>query len=228
MEIKKKPIIFSDFDGTITERDVILSITEKFAPPEWVEIKDNILYKRIITLKDGVEKLFSLIESSKKNEIISFIKENIKLREGFADFLNFCEKEKIEFNVLSGGLDFHIEPVLENFKDKLKIFCNKANFDLEKIKIDYEYLPKNCSLCGDCGFCKIEAIEKYPKEKFTRILIGDSLTDLAASKIADIVFARGDLIKYLQEEQVSFIPFKNFYDVKDELIKAISLNHLKH
>ena len=177
MTESKTPIIFSDFDGTITERDVIISIMERFAPPEWIEIKNKILYERTITLKDGVEKLFSLIESSKKNEIVGFIKDKVKLREGFEDFLDFCEKEKIEFNVLSGGLDFHIEPVLGKFRNKLKIFCNKANFNSEKIKIDYEYLPKDCSLCGDCGFCKIEVIERFPKERFTRILIGDSLTD---------------------------------------------------
>ena len=220
---KKKVIVFSDFDGTITERDVIISIMERFAPPEWTEIKDKILYKRTMTLKDGVEKLFSLIESSKKNEIIDFIKEKIKLREGFADFLNFCEKEKFEFNVLSGGLDFHIEPVLGNFRNKLKIFCNKANFNSKNIKIDYEYLPKNCSLCGDCGFCKIEVIEKYSKEKFTRILIGDSLTDLAASKVVDMVFARGDLIKYLEQEKISFIPFSTFYEVKEQLVQKLSI-----
>ncbi len=219
----KTPIIFSDFDGTITEHDVILTIMEKFAPPEWKELKDKILYERTITLKDGVEKLFSLIETSKKNEIISFIKEKVRLREGFEDFLIFCEKENFEFYVLSGGLDFHIEPILERFKGRLKILCNKANFNSKNIKIDYEYLPKNCSLCGDCGFCKIEVIEKYPKEKFTRVLIGDSLTDLAASKVADIIFARGDLIKYLEQENISYIPFQTFYEVKEQLVQKLSI-----
>ncbi len=234
---KKKIIIFSDFDGTITEHDVILTIMEKFAPPGWIELKDKILYERTITLKDGVEKLFGLIESRKKNEIIDYIKEKVKLREGFIEFTDFCKKEKIEFNVLSGGLDFHIEPILENFRDKLKIFSNKANFNSKNIKIDYEYLPENCILCGDCGFCKIEVIEKYPKEKFIRILIGDSLTDLAASKVVDIVFARGDLIKYLEKERseirdqnseeksqiISYIPFNNFHEVKEQLVQKLQI-----
>ena len=153
MDKPKTPIIFSDFDGTITERDVIFIVMEKFAPPKWIQIKDKVLYERTITLKEGVEKLFNLVDSSKKNEIIKYVKEKVKLRQGFTEFLNFCKNEKFEFNVLSGGLDFHIEPVLEDFKDKLKIFCNKANFNSEKIKIDYKYLPKDCSLCGDCGFC---------------------------------------------------------------------------
>jgi len=223
MDKPKTPIIFSDFDGTITERDVIFIVMEKFAPPKWIQIKDKVLYERTITLKEGVEKLFNLVDSSKKNEIIKYVKEKVKLRQGFTEFLNFCKNEKFEFNVLSGGLDFHIEPVLEDFKDKLKIFCNKANFNSEKIKIDYKYLPKDCSLCGDCGFCKIEIIEHFPKNKFTRILIGDSLTDLGAAKIADMVFARGDLIKYLEQEKISYIPFLNFYEVKEQLVQKLSI-----
>ncbi|MBI3591242.1 MAG: MtnX-like HAD-IB family phosphatase [Candidatus Melainabacteria bacterium] len=217
----KKLAIFSDFDGTITERDVIVMIMERFAPPEWEEIKNKILYERVITLKDGVEKLFSLIDSSKQNEIIGFAKKEAKLRKGFVDFLDFCKKENIEFNVLSGGLDFFVEAVLENYKNKLKIFCNSGNFKSEKIKIDYKYLPKNCTLCGDCGCCKIEIIENYPKDKFTRVLIGDSLTDLAASKIADVVFARGDLIKYLNEEKINHIRFETFDDIKEQLTQAV-------
>lgn len=215
----RKLIIFSDFDGTITERDVIVMIMERFAPPEWVQIKDQILYERSITLKDGVEKLFSLVDSNKKKEIIDFVKKEAKLRNGFIEFLDFCKNEDIEFNVVSGGLDFFVEAVLENYKDKLKIFCNLGNFNVGKIKIDYKYLPKNCSLCGDCGCCKIEIIEKYPKEEFMRIVIGDSLTDLAASKVADVVFARGDLIKYLGEEKLSYISFQDFYEVKEKLIQ---------
>ena len=215
----KKPIIFSDFDGTITEHDVIVMIMEKFAPPEWVEIKEQILYKRTTTLKDGIEELFSLIDSNKKNEIVDFVKKEVKLREGFVDFLSFCESEKIEFNVLSGGLDFFIEPILKSYKDKLKIFCNLGDFNSRKIKIDYKYLPKNCILCGDCGCCKIEIIEQYPKEKFIRVLIGDSLTDLAPSKVSDIVFARADLVKYLEQETISYTPFENFYEVKEQLLQ---------
>ena len=217
MDISRKTVVFSDFDGTITERDVIVMIMEKFAPPVWEEIKDKILYERTITLKDGVEKLFSLIDSNKKNEIIEFAKKEAKIRAGFDEFLNFCIKEDINFYVISGGLDFFVDPVLEKYKDKIKIFCNLGNFKSEKIKIDYKYLPRNCILCGECGCCKIEIIENYPKEEYKRVLIGDSLTDLAASKIVDIVFARSDLIKYLKQEGTLYIQFDDFYEVKEKL-----------
>lgn len=220
---KLHTVIFSDFDGTITERDVIVMIMEKFASQEWILIKDKILYERTITLKDGVEKLFSLIESSKRTQITNFVKKEVKLRAGFVEFLDFCNTNEIEFNVLSGGLDFFVEPVLENYKDKLKIFCNLGNFDSKNIKINYKYLPKNCTLCGECGCCKIEIIENYPKDRFHRVVIGDSLTDLAPSKIADLVFARADLIKYLEQEKIPCLPFKDFFEVQKQLQQKLLL-----
>jgi 2-hydroxy-3-keto-5-methylthiopentenyl-1-phosphate phosphatase len=200
---------------------------DKFAPSEWISIKDKILYERTITLKDGIEMLFNLIESSKKEEIIEYIKKEVQLRDGFSDFIDYCKENNIEFNVLSGGLDFHIDPILKDFKSKIKIYCSNAKFDSEKIKIDYPYLPKNCTLCGDCGCCKIELIEKYPTDRFYRVVIGDSLTDFPPSKVSDIVFARGDLIKYLDEEnedkkeKIKYISFDTFYDIKNGLEKII-------
>ena len=217
----KKPIIFSDFDGTITERDVIVMIMEKFAPPEWVEIKDKILYERTITLKDGIETLFSLINSSKKNEIIEFAKKEAKIRAGFSEFLDFCETEKIDFNVISAGLDFFIEAVLRNHISRLKIFCNSGDFSSDRIKIKYKYLPKSCDLCGQCGCCKVEIIEKYPKDSFVKVVIGDGLADLAPAKVADTVFARGDLIKYLEQEKISYIAFNDFFEVEEKLAQKL-------
>lgn len=221
MTVQKKPIIFSDYDGTITNRDVIITIMEKFAPPEWINIKDKILYERTIPLKEGIEMLFSLINSNKKSEIEDYIKKTVTIRDGFSDFISFCKENKIEFNVLSGGLDFHILPVLKDFLSDIKIYCSNANFNSEKIKIDHPYLPKNCSLCGDCGCCKIEIIEKYSKEEIYSIVIGDSLTDLAPSRIADLVFARGDLKKYLDEEKIKYVSFESFFDIKQTLQNSL-------
>ncbi|MGB2992381.1 MAG: 2-hydroxy-3-keto-5-methylthiopentenyl-1-phosphate phosphatase, partial [Paenisporosarcina sp.] len=42
-----QPVIFCDFDGTITIKDNIMAIMKKFAPPEWEPIKDQILGQQI-------------------------------------------------------------------------------------------------------------------------------------------------------------------------------------
>jgi 2-hydroxy-3-keto-5-methylthiopentenyl-1-phosphate phosphatase len=92
--MSKQPIIFCDFDGTITESDNIIAIMKHFAPPEWEGIKDRVLSQRI-SIKDGVGKMFSLLPSEQREEIIQFVKENGILRAGFEDFVTFTQKEQI-------------------------------------------------------------------------------------------------------------------------------------
>ena len=65
-----KPIIFCDFDGTITDHDNIIAIMKKFAPPEWLPVKDGIL-AQTLSIQEGVAKMFSLLPVSAKDEIVS-------------------------------------------------------------------------------------------------------------------------------------------------------------
>lgn len=80
--MSKQPVIFCDFDGTITESDNIISIMKHFAPPEWEALKDGV-WNQTLSIKKGVGKMFSLLPSTLKDEIIQYVKEIGVLRAGF-------------------------------------------------------------------------------------------------------------------------------------------------
>ena len=90
-------------------------------------------------------------------------------------------------------------------------------------------MPVNCASCGGCGCCKVEVLEKYENNKYFKVFIGDGLADLAPSRVSDLVFARSDLIKFLDEENkirsensnsiINYIKFETFYDIKNYLEK---------
>ena len=50
--------VFCDFDGTITNNDNIMSIMEKFAPPEAEEVKNRILSQEL-SIQEGVFNYFN-------------------------------------------------------------------------------------------------------------------------------------------------------------------------
>ena len=50
--------VFCDFDGTITNNDNIMSIMEKFAPPEAEEVKNKILSQEL-SIQEGVFNYFN-------------------------------------------------------------------------------------------------------------------------------------------------------------------------
>jgi 2-hydroxy-3-keto-5-methylthiopentenyl-1-phosphate phosphatase len=49
------------------------------------------------------------------------------------------------------------------------------------------------------------------------VVIGDGLADLPGAKIADMVFATGNLVKLMEQENINSIYFNNFYEVKEQL-----------
>lgn len=214
--MSKKLVLFCDFDGTITEKDNIVAIVRKFAPPEWEELTERILSQKI-SVQEGVGKLFQLLPSSLRQEIIDFIVAEAAIRPGFAEFVRFCREEDIELLITSGGIDFFVEPILAPFDlSSVPIYCNGSDFSGERITIKW---PHSCDehCHNGCGMCKTTIIRRYDPADYYRVVIGDSITDLAGAKIADYVIARSFLAQKAEELQLSYRTFATFHDVIDTL-----------
>ncbi|AIM17493.1 MULTISPECIES: 2-hydroxy-3-keto-5-methylthiopentenyl-1-phosphate phosphatase [Neobacillus] len=220
-----KPVIYCDFDGTITESDNIIAIMKKFAPPEWVEIKDQILSQQI-SICEGVGKLFSLLPSSMKEEITTFAIENAKIRPGFKELVQFAREENIPFYIVSGGIDFFVNPILKDYGPFSGVFCNEADFSGDRINILWPYTcDKYCD--NNCGCCKPSIIRKLNQnEDIYKIVIGDSVTDLEAAKMADLVLARDLLQEKCFEWGINHYGFDTFFECIDEIKKRIEVGEL--
>ncbi|OIK09506.1 2-hydroxy-3-keto-5-methylthiopentenyl-1-phosphate phosphatase [Bacillus sp. MUM 13] len=205
-----KPIIFCDFDGTITNSDNIIAIMKEFAPEGWESIKDDVLSQKV-SISEGVGKMFSLLDSGLEQDIIEFVKSSAVIRDGFREFVAFARQNRIPLYVVSGGIDFFIEPLLENILDLDLLYCNKAVFEQENIKIEW---PNSCDdQCQNgCGCCKPSIMRKISEADTYKIVIGDSITDFEAAKEADLVLARDFLIEKCREEGISYQPFQTFFD----------------
>jgi 2-hydroxy-3-keto-5-methylthiopentenyl-1-phosphate phosphatase len=207
----KNPVIFCDFDGTITNKDNIINIMKEFAPPESETIINAILNQQV-SIKEGVAKLFSLLPSSKKDEIVSFILRDAQIREGFAEFVQFTKERNIPLYIVSGGIDFFVQPLLEPFGPFQKVYCNEADFSGENILISFPHgCGPDCSNQG-CGCCKPSIIRSIADDSHTAIVIGDSITDLEAAKMSDLVIARDFLIDKCEEQGIPYQPFERFQD----------------
>jgi 2-hydroxy-3-keto-5-methylthiopentenyl-1-phosphate phosphatase len=218
----KNPVIFCDFDGTVTTNDNIIHIMKEFDPPNWISIKDDILSQKI-SIQHGVHKMFSLLPSSKKDEIISYVLEEAQIREGFSEFVAFTKEHEIPLYIVSGGIDFFVKPLLENYGPFEGVYCNEADFTGETIQIIFPHsCDENCSGSA-CGCCKPTIIRKLLSKENESIVIGDSITDLEASKLADLVIARDFLIEKCEDLGLPYEPFENFHEVIRILDKKIGV-----
>ncbi|MGZ4135040.1 MAG: 2-hydroxy-3-keto-5-methylthiopentenyl-1-phosphate phosphatase [Tumebacillaceae bacterium] len=207
--MSKRIAIFCDFDGTITERDMIITIMEKFGAPGWEKIKDQILGQDI-TIQSGVGQLFAGVPTSNRDAVAAYAQEVAVIRAGFAEFLTFCREQGIDFWVTSGGIDFFVLPLLEPFAIENPIYCNGSDFGGEMIEILWPHAcDEHCD--NGCGMCKPSVLRKFPEDLY-KVVIGDSITDLQAAKQADFVLARSFLLQKCEELGLPHAPFATFHD----------------
>jgi 2-hydroxy-3-keto-5-methylthiopentenyl-1-phosphate phosphatase len=211
----RQPAIFCDFDGTVTEKDNIIAIMNQFGPEGWDELKEAVL-DRTISIREGVGKMFSLLPVTLKEEIIEFAVKNAKIRPGFQEFLDFANVQGIPVYIVSGGIDFFLEPIIRQFSPIAGIYCNGSDFSGKTIKIEW---PNSCDdqCSNDCGCCKPSIMRKLEESGAYKIVIGDSVTDLEAAKQADLVLARDYLKDKCVEWEIPHTPFETFYDCIEAL-----------
>lgn len=212
----KQPVIFCDFDGTITLSDNIVAVMKHFNPPGWEPIMKEIT-SGATSIRDGVGRMFALFPSAMKNEITQYIVGTAGIRPGFSELLALCKGREIPFYITSGGIDFFLQPVLAPFEvEPSHIYCNSADFSGDQIDIVWPHpCDEHCKT--DCGMCKTRVMRGFPPEQYFRMVIGDSITDFEGAKLADLVFARSRLARKCQELNLPFYPYETFHDVIDVL-----------
>ncbi|MCA9773412.1 MAG: methylthioribulose 1-phosphate dehydratase [Myxococcales bacterium] len=204
-----------DFDGTITARDMIVSIAEAFCPPEWEAVKDAILDRRL-DVRAGVARIFAMIPSARRDEIVAFARKHAVIRPGFEAFLEDCARRRIPVHVVSGGVDFFVEPVLAPFRDRLgDVYWIEGDFSGPTIALRHPWGSETE------GTDKVRILRRYPGERTA--LVGDSVTDLPAARVADLVYARDRLQGYLDEEARPYAPFETFDDIRADLAARLAL-----
>ncbi|TJY44298.1 2-hydroxy-3-keto-5-methylthiopentenyl-1-phosphate phosphatase [Cohnella pontilimi] len=208
----RPPVLFCDFDGTITLSDNIVAIMQKYKPKGVEAIIDEIV-SETKSIRQGVGEMFALLPSSLKEEIRSFVIETAGIRPGFAELLAWCKEHDVPFYVTSGGIDFFVYPLLEPFGIPADhIYCNGSDFEGERIRITWPHAcDEKCD--NDCGMCKVSVIRRFTRDDYYRILIGDSVTDFAGAKLADLVFSRSHLTNKCRELGLPHIPFETFHDI---------------
>ncbi|WP_421385096.1 2-hydroxy-3-keto-5-methylthiopentenyl-1-phosphate phosphatase [Bacillus salacetis] len=208
--------IFCDFDGTITTTDNIISLMKNFAPPEWNEIKDLILAQDI-SIKEGVGRMFRLLPSSSRDELVQYLLDTHQFRHGFKDFIDWAQQQNIDLKIVSGGIGFFVEPILDGIVPPEHVYCNSADFSEETIRITWPHsCDEDCN--NECGCCKTSIIRQEAEPGDFVVMIGDSITDLEGAKMADLVFACDDfLADKCRELGLNYGRFESFDEIITEL-----------
>lgn len=207
---KFKRMVFCDFDGTITVEETFVGMLKHFAEENYNDM-EKLLVSQQITLRDGVRRMVESIPSERYPEVLDYIRDK-EIRPGLEELLDLLEAEQVPFVVISGGLVRSIVIRLQSLADRIHaIYAADVTTKGEYLQVlsDFEG--------GSELVAKVDVMSQYDFDE--SVAIGDGLTDVNIALRASIVFARGNLGRYLEKRGKPYQPWNDFFDVRDYLAK---------
>ena len=206
----KEKIIVSDFDGTITTRDTLSTFLKEYAPKEWLILEDKWV-KGEMGSAECLQKQFGLIKNISPEMIEEFV-DTIEIDSYFKEFNEIRLKNNVNFLILSDGLDYFINRILQKHGIKnIDIVSNHAEFLNGKFTISFP--NKNNGCIKNYGTCKCDVI-KILRQKYKEIYyIGDGTSDICVADKSDILFAKSTLLDYCKKIGLNCIEFGTYKEV---------------
>jgi 2,3-diketo-5-methylthio-1-phosphopentane phosphatase len=215
--------IVSDFDGTIAVRDIGHHFFRRFIPDSGAH--NELLEKwkvGLISSKECLEREISWIRA-RREDLDRFIEEE-RLDPYFKDFIDYVNRRRFGFLILSDGLDYYIDAMLmKNGFGYLEFKSNHLVFDGDLMSgVEFPwYDPEVCKMCGNCKRHHVNGLKD--RGLFT-VYVGNGYSDRCPAETADLVFAKGELMDHCLREGLDCVEYHNFRDVEMELTSRLLLS----
>ncbi|SCV74275.1 BQ2448_6707 [Microbotryum intermedium] len=175
------------------------------------------------------EMIDSVAANNTFDETREYLRNKIKLDAGFKPFFEWCKAHDVPVVIVSSGMVPIIRAIMENLvgvedASKIDIIAN-----------DVEYLPDGKWTIKfrhpESGFGHDKSRSTSPyrdlEHKPTLFFCGDGVSDLSAARAANLLFVKvipghtNDLSVHCDREQIPYVAFEQFLQVKDAVANVI-------
>ncbi|RJQ40449.1 MAG: 2,3-diketo-5-methylthio-1-phosphopentane phosphatase [Dehalococcoidia bacterium] len=216
----KNILIQLDFDGTVTCEDQAYTILDAYAPGLWRQHLEDYRQERI-TVGEFNRRAFALVHENEA-KLVEFVLRHARLRRGFKEFVEFCHQTGLKCAIISNGLDFYINTILQDAGiTGVEVRAARTRFTPEGIRVSYPG-PDGEEL--ESGF-KEAYVRYFLAQGYRIIYVGNGWSDIFAARLAEYIFACDDLLSLAGEEGLPVEPFGDFNDVRkglERLMKALA------
>lgn len=211
----QKPILFLDFDGTITRRDAVDAILETYADPQWLILEAEWRAGRMGS-RDCLRAQMSLVRASRKQ--IDALLDEIGIDEDLVALLEMCARLHIPAHIISDGFDYCIRRILSGAGERVAALLKNGRVcagHLEKRghlwRTEFPFFHQTCA--HGCATCKPAVMRLFNETNAPSIFVGDGFSDRYAVESADLVFAKNGLAAYCIEQSIEHTSYQNLGDV---------------
>ena len=204
-----------DYDGTITEQDMLDDIAQTFGDGDVYREVDEGLDRGSIPLREVIRREFEPVRAE-LDDVVEYVLRKTRVRPGFRELVERAQAAGWRLVVVSSGFHELIEPVLEREGVSVELHANRVDARPDGWRVLWSY-GDDCETCGEsCKRATVDALANGGEV----VYVGDGYSDRCAAEDADRVFARRGLARWLDERGVPYEPFEDFHDVARALVNG--------
>jgi 2,3-diketo-5-methylthio-1-phosphopentane phosphatase len=207
-----KIAVLLDFDGTITTINVLDSLYEKFAGPSFRTHMERWQRSEISTMEE-IEQVFKIVKATRQ-EMETFLL-TVQLDPGFISLLFFCRERGYPFAIVSDGLRWYIDYVLDIYSVCVSaVYASEIEFVDGGFRFDYPWFDPAYPMRSTA---KPVIVKDYQRRGYKVVFVGDGLSDVEAAGVADIVYAKDILLQEMRARGISVKEFQDLHDIYKDL-----------
>lgn len=197
--------IVLDFDGTITEVDLLDDMGRRFGDPAVYQEAEDGIHAGTITLQECITREYAPV-TMPLEDAVNWVLANIRVRPGLLELVSLARARAWDVRVLSSGFREIIEPVLDHYGiEGVEVVANRVDARPDGWRVVWRD-ETVCEVCGEP--CKRSGL---PEGEI--VYVGDGISDRCAALASQRVFATRGLARYLDERGVRYEPFDDFNDI---------------
>lgn len=195
--------IYTDFDGTITDRDSIVLLVQEFGGGD--RYRRDLLSEfenGTLSAAEVIAEEIASVDASWE-EVAACLEQKVRVDATFPAFVNWCRESSIPLCVVSSGL----EQILAFMIGDLGVPVVAHTARIAGRSWRYHRRPES----------EKESVVRAASEADEVTFIGDGISDICVLPYVDRVFAKRYLEKYCRRRGIDFLPYDTFQDVRNRL-----------
>ena len=208
--------LVTDFDGTMTSRDVYELVLERFGPPPG---EDPFEAYRVgeITHLESMRRIFARADDE---QALLGLLPRVGLQPGLRALVERLDVAGWDVVVVSAGCRWYIDRLLAGEGVEVEVHSNPGYFEPGRGLVIER--PDGAFVSESVGVDKAAVVRHVQTTHAPVAFAGDGLADLPAARLvpAELRFARGDLADAARREELSTRPFESWAEVVEEVLST--------
>ena len=201
--------IVLDFDGTVTEEDMLDRVCREFGDPVVYDEVEAALDRGEIRLVDDIERKLATVRAPLE-DIVAWLRAETRIRPGFGELLALAHARGWRPVIVTSSFHELVAPVLGDVQ--VELVANRLEARPDGWRVHFVF-GDACIACGEP--CKRALVAGLAAAEV--VYVGDGYSDRCVAPTADRVFARAGLASHLEGAGIAYEPFADLHDVAGAL-----------